>query len=993
MKKKVFRTLGLSLLSVLVSEAVMADPKRFNEPGRLGSPESWKTTEFNGQWGLGAINAHHAYAQGYTGKGIAIGVVDSQVIANHPKLTGKHTDLSPGPYDHDHFEISGEDYYLFNDHGTHVAGIAAAKRDGTGNMHGVAFDATLVTASFKRDQDKLETMVQNNTRIINNSWGWKNYNNVAELNADLARLNKTEIERLSQLSIGSDNYADETESTMAGLLRAANHGKLIVFAAGNEGNHTIPGVLENLPLLFPNVLGNYLVVTNLTKEDVLNQDVNEIEVGSTRAGPTASFSVSAPGTDINSTSGEPVDRFNMDSIKKGTAKIVPGYQEHTGTSMAAPLVSGAAAVVMQRFPYMTAEQISAVLKTTATSLDGERISGKYGWGKINLKDAMGGPKMFITQQDIPEEFYINGSYTNEHFVATLGTDVIVDPNTPLARQCTGPECAQDTWSNNIGGHGGLKKLGNGTLTLTGNSTYQGTTLVEQGQLDVAGSVTSAVAVNGSGILGGNGTVGSLAVQQGGTVAPGLGRLSVSQNVAFDQGSRYRVTVAEGKNSLLHAATAQINGGEVTVTPDNSENLLTSKQVESLLDRNYTILSTDQGVSGEFTAVHPNYRFFGTKLNYQPDQVLLEMIRNSTTFASVANTDNERSVATALDHLQAGHAVFESLLRFNGNDQQIRQAYRQLSGQVHADVTSAQMHDSRMLRDTLNSRLRQAQGLGGDTELKADNHGAWAKLVGAWRRMAGDTNATGYQTSTYGILLGGDAATQNNSRLGIATGYTRTSLNGGYGAFAKTNNVPLALYGGANWGNLSLRAGAANTWHSIDTSRTVAYGTQSDRPTASYKASTRQLFTEMGYQIDNGLGFHVEPFANLAWVQTERNGFSEKGGAAALKGNRQKSDATFSTTGLRADKQWQANKTVTVGLHAELGWQHTFGNVKQSANLKFNDAAAFSINSTAASRDSALVKVGTQVNVSENTALTLGYSGQLSSNNQDNSINAGFDWRF
>ncbi|WP_273876911.1 autotransporter-associated beta strand repeat-containing protein, partial [Serratia marcescens] len=67
----------------------------------------------------------------------------------------------------------------------------------------------------------------------------------------------------------------------------------------------------------------------------------------------------------------------------------------------------------------------------------------------------------------------------------------------------------DVWSNDITGHGGLTKQGIGTLVLTGNNTYSGPTLVNQGRLAINGSVTSDVSVQSGGIVGGSGTVGSL----------------------------------------------------------------------------------------------------------------------------------------------------------------------------------------------------------------------------------------------------------------------------------------------------------------------------------------------------------------------------------------------------------------------------------------------------------------------------------------------------
>ncbi|WP_432505004.1 autotransporter outer membrane beta-barrel domain-containing protein, partial [Serratia sarumanii] len=91
----------------------------------------------------------------------------------------------------------------------------------------------------------------------------------------------------------------------------------------------------------------------------------------------------------------------------------------------------------------------------------------------------------------------------------------------------------------------------------------------------------------------------------------------------------------------------------------------------------------------------------------------------------------------------------------------------------------------------------------------------------------------------------------------ATGYTRTSLHGGYGSKADSDNYHLAAYGDKQFGALALRGGAGYTWHRIDTKRSVNYGMQSDRDTAKYSARTEQLFAEAGYSVQ-GEWLNLEP---------------------------------------------------------------------------------------------------------------------------------------
>ncbi|MBN5304121.1 autotransporter outer membrane beta-barrel domain-containing protein, partial [Serratia nevei] len=122
--------------------------------------------------------------------------------------------------------------------------------------------------------------------------------------------------------------------------------------------------------------------------------------------------------------------------------------------------------------------------------------------------------------------------------------------------------------------------------------------------------------------------------------------------------------------------------------------------------------------------------------------------------------------------------------------------------------------------------------------------------------------------------------------------------------------------------------------------------------------------------------------------------AESGGAAALRGDKQHTDATVSTLGLRADTEWQVSAGTTVALRSELGWQHQYGGLERGTGLRFNGGnAPFVVDSVPVSRDGMVLKAGAEVAVNENATLSLGYGGLLSQHHQDNSVNAGFTWRF
>ena len=97
-------------------------------------------------------------------------------------------------------------------------------------------------------------------------------------------------------------------------------------------------------------------------------------------------------------------------------------------------------------------------------------------------------------------------------------------NVPLgsATLTTGNGNTSTTYAGTLSGSGGLAKIGSGTFTLSGSSSYTGATAVSGGKLLVNGQLgNTAVAVNASGLLGGSGTIlGNVTVASSGTLAPG-----------------------------------------------------------------------------------------------------------------------------------------------------------------------------------------------------------------------------------------------------------------------------------------------------------------------------------------------------------------------------------------------------------------------------------------------------------------------------------------
>ncbi len=1012
------KTLNHAMLCALATLGT-AHAAPYVESGRPGNPDSWRSSEFNAEWGLGAVNAQQAYAAGYTGKGVKLGIFDQPVYAAHPEFSGpnkvvtlvtsgirQYTDpyipvKAGDPFRYDGSPTVGSDGKL-GSHGTHVGGIAAGSRDG-GPMHGVAFDAQIISADngdpgpedgiilgndgavYKAGWDAL---IASGARIINNSWGIGITDRFDQGGRDPAFPHFTVQDAQLQFDQIKPLLGTPPGGAYEGAIAAARSGIVTIFAAGNDYNLNNPDAIAGLAYFVPDIAPNWLTVAALqVNPDTASPNPYTISTFSSRCGYTASFCVSAPGTRVYS------------AVIGGTSAddLTVGYGNKSGTSMAAPHVAGSVAVLMERFPYMTGAQVASVLRTTATDMGAPGVDSLYGWGMINLGKAIDGPSMLVTEQDIPEAYRIEGAYGSGQFVADLpGIGAIIDAGKPTERVCSGIQCGLDVWRNDISGHGGLTKQGIGTLVLTGENTYSGPTLVNQGRLAINGSLASAVTVNDGGVLGGNGRIASLTANRGGSVAPGnsIGTLQVAGDVTFQPGSNYAVEVSPTSSDLIVAGgKASIDGATVSLSLENSPTLLSAGEAKSLLGRQFNILQAAGGIDGRFGEVLPNYAFLGGDLAYTAGGVQLAVERNDASFASLGLTRNERAVAVAAEGLGAGNGLYEALL-LSPSAAVAQQAFQQLSGEIHPAIGTLLINDSRQLRDAVGDRLRQDALYDAGTPTDADSN-AWFKVLGAWGKDDGGHDNASTSHSIGGLLAGVDGLIGDQTRLGFVTGYSDSSLSMGDGTHSsvKADSYHLGVYLGREIDALRLTAGAAYSWHRIDVKRDLQWGDVSGREKTKRDARTAQLFTEAAYRLDLQ-PIALEPFANLAYVHLDSDSFHEKGDSAALHSGDDRRDAVLSTLGLRASHTLALSQAQQLQLSGSLGWQHNLSDTRSEQDLAFagsNDT--FAVRSVSMDRNAAVIGARAGLAVAKDVRVNLDYNGLLGSRDKSHGVGLTLDWQF
>lgn len=314
------------------------------------------------------VRADVAWAAGYDGKGTKVAVLDTGVDAEHPDLKGRIA-AAKNFTDSD----STDDH---QGHGTHttstVGGSGAASG---GKKKGVAPGTALLAGKVLDDSGSgAESWI-----IAGMQWA-------VDSGADVV-----------SMSLGSPEPTDCTDpmSTAAEQL-AQNKGTLFVVAAGNSGprQNTVSS---------PGCAPSVLTVGAVDRDDSTAYFSSR---GPAPVSHTLKPEIAAPGVGI--------------SAANAGGRGVYAYQSMSGTSMAAPHVAGAAAIVKQRHPDWSAQQIKAALVSSAKA-DVPGDVRETGGGRLDVKAAvdatvLGAPAVqggtFHWPQDSGDRTSVDVPYTN-----------------------------------------------------------------------------------------------------------------------------------------------------------------------------------------------------------------------------------------------------------------------------------------------------------------------------------------------------------------------------------------------------------------------------------------------------------------------------------------------------------------------------------------------------------------------------------------------------
>ena len=662
-----------------------------------------------------------------------------------------------------------------------------------------------------------------------------------------------------------------------------NKGGLFIWSAGNKANQNA-SVEAGFPYFDKRLEPGWISVVGVSAKK--GSQYNVLDDLSKAGSEAAYWSISA----------------DEDGVLKITSISPPNGSIGSGSSYAAPRVTRAAALVYDKFDWMTANQIRQTLFTTTdkTELNQNPATmseanlrnvtmfpdSTYGWGMLNEKRALKGPGAFMD-------------------ISKYGDTSIFKANLPAGKV--------SYFDNDIYGNGGLEKLGAGTLHLTGNNSFSGGSTVTAGTLEIHQIHSSPITVGSGGTLVLNpkaivgydnsgfsliGTVDPQKITDSGIKVKNYGNVKFNGNTAIIGGDYVAYngsnTQVGFKNSVKVLGTIRIENANISIL---SNDYVTKNEIATVME--------GQSVEGNIATVETN-GMRTASAEIKDGKIVASLSRQNVVdyvgedaSASTKNVaENVEKVFEDLDNkIEKGIATEREVLAARTlqtmSVSTFASATEVMSGEIYASAQALTLSQAQDVNRDLSNRFSRIDNL----KNSKDDTEVWFSALGGAGKLKRDGYASA-DTRIVGGQAGIDKRFTPTTTLGVALNYSYASANfNRYAGESKSDMVGLSLYGKQDLGNnfyLAGRLGLANVSSKVE----------------------RELLTATGDRIEGKINHHDKMLSTYLELGKKFNWFTPFVGISQDYLRRGSFDESTATWGIKADKKTYRATNFLVGARAE-----------------------------------------------------------------------------
>ena len=888
--------------------------------------------------------------KGIDGSGVIVGVLDSGF--NNPSM---QRDLQ-NKFGNRFTNVRSNNYAPSDaTHGIEVSEmIAGNTANGIApNARIVGTDVTITRngrSGIKATADHYNSLYNQGARIFNQSFG---------IDSQVTEFHNDPNRRYS-----SNYYGHQMDQDVLRFwkdkINKENDGSLFIWAAGNERGDADSSLQGGLPYFEKDLEKGWINVVGLAARNggQLRDFSWQNREPYSRAGVSKNWTVSAMADYVFDINGR---------------RIIS-----SGSSFAAPAVTGTAALVKQKYPWMDGNLIKQTILSTATDIGEAGVDDVYGWGLLDVEKATKGPAAFDSR--------LTADGGDAKMNVTAGTY---------------------SFDNDITGDVGLVKNGAGTVVLKGASTFKGNTILNEGAVVINGkSYTSKVNVGRNGTLATNNTRLENGISNGGTIVNN-GNTFVNGGYVASADSRLISTLG---SEMKVSGEVDLNNStlELSAEKNGETQYVTKKGIQT------NAITSGTGIKGNFSNVETSGLLNGKVEKVGENEIKATLSRKNVEEYVAETSDHKDEIwSNVASNLEKSFTALDEKIDENGgvvkatNEPLSKQAavlqntlatstkaaaLDSLSGQIYGSAQALTFQNSETVNKDLTNRLTM---LG---TLDNQNGGVWFSGIHGTGKLAQDGFGEA-KTKTYAAQVGVDKKIGDNVIVGAAINYSKAQADfNRHGGTSKADGIGTSLYGRV--GNKN------NPWYAqgrigygivdSDVEREIILS-DTDRSVAKINHKDKVLsgYLETGYDFKKN-DFTLTPFVGVSHDSVTRGAFSEENSQFGLTADKKTFSQTSGLVGVRASQGIKWKNGVKTTLQGYVTHQRAFNDEDLSFKASYSGLPGtdFTVKGIGLEKSQTWAGIGALTEFNPRMAWYVNYDAKINSKKTNNNvITTGLRWNF